>query len=226
MNRPPETAVNVREERLLTFAAACLEKAGSPPAQARAVARLLVDSDLRGVRSHGCRALNGYCGALESGKLNPDPRPSVIHETPAVVALDGDGGLGYVPMLEATDMAVARARELGLGMATVRSIGHYGSAGHYCRRAAATRILADYQTGAEFDALIPMIPAAFFKSVGYTAVASLMGGGLAGITEADPATAERFERYRREGIPFGPGEQESVRGAGARLGVSLPWDED
>ena len=127
MNRPPETSVNVREERLLSFASACFEKAGSPPAQARAVARLLVDSDLRGVRSHGCRALDGYCASLEAGLLNPAPRASVIHETPAVAALDGDGGLGYVPMLEATDMAVARARELGLGMATVRSIGHYAA---------------------------------------------------------------------------------------------------
>lgn len=49
MNRPPETAVIVREERLPGLAVACFEKAGSPPAQARAVARLLVDSDLRGV---------------------------------------------------------------------------------------------------------------------------------------------------------------------------------
>ena len=47
---------------------------------------------------------------------------------------------------------------------------------------AATRILADYQTGPKFDALLPKIPAAFFKSMGYTAVATLMGGALAGNT--------------------------------------------
>ncbi len=46
---------------------------------------------------------------------------------------------------------------------------------------AATCILADYQRGPEFDALLSTIPAAFFKSVGYTAVASLLGGGLAGV---------------------------------------------
>ena len=34
--------------------------------------------------------------------------------------------------------------------------------------------------GPEFEALFEVIPAAFFKSIGYTAVASIMGGGLAG----------------------------------------------
>src|SRR4029079_5424217 len=47
---------------------------------------------------------------------------------------------------------------------------------------AATCILADDQRGPEFEAMMEQIPAAFFKSIGYTAVASLLGGGLAGIT--------------------------------------------
>jgi LDH2 family malate/lactate/ureidoglycolate dehydrogenase len=45
--------------------------------------------------------------------------------------------------------------------------------------------MADYQRGEEFDALLSKIPAAFFKSVGYTAVASLLGGGLTGFTLPD-----------------------------------------
>jgi LDH2 family malate/lactate/ureidoglycolate dehydrogenase len=136
-------------------------------------------------------------------------------------------------MAKAAELAVKKAREVGVGMVTVRPIGHYGSAGHYARMCmeqgcigfsvqgylgqgnarnadekpqigyygnppicfaipsdeeppvvldAATRILADYQTGPEFDALLPQIPAAFFKSIGYTAIASLLGGGLTGFT--------------------------------------------
>ena len=41
--------------------------------------------------------------------------------------------------------------------------------------------MADYQRGPEFDALHQKIPAAFFKSMGYTAVATMLGGGLAGV---------------------------------------------
>ena len=135
-------------------------------------------------------------------------------------------------MVKASEMAVDKAREFGLGIATVRHIGHYGSAGHYARICmeagmigfsvqgtrdhgnrrgnrerpklayygnppicfalpsgegdpivldAATCIMADYQRGPEFDALHEKIPAAFFKSMGYTAVATMLGGGLAGV---------------------------------------------
>jgi LDH2 family malate/lactate/ureidoglycolate dehydrogenase len=50
---------------------------------------------------------------------------------------------------------------------------------------AATCILADDQRGPEFDALFSMIPAAFFKSIGYGAVATLLGGALTGFTLSD-----------------------------------------
>jgi LDH2 family malate/lactate/ureidoglycolate dehydrogenase len=236
MNRPPETFVRVREERLLAFAASCFEKAGLESEHAVLIARLLVNSDLRGVRSHGTRTLDGYCQGFEQGRANPRPNVRVIHETPTAVVVDGDGTLGYLPMARATEHAICRARAVGLGMGLARHIGHYGSAGHYARMCmeagcigfsvqgyrdqgdasrartrpqvayfgnppicfafpsgdeppvvldAATCILADYQRGPEFDALLPLIPAAFFKSMGYTAAASLLGGGLAGITLPD-----------------------------------------
>ena len=36
--------------------------------------------------------------------------------------------------------------------------------------------------------------------------------------------AERFDRYRREGIPFGDAEQAQVREVCERLDVSMPWN--
>jgi LDH2 family malate/lactate/ureidoglycolate dehydrogenase len=141
-----------------------------------------------------------------------------------------------------------------MGMGLVRSIGHYGSAGHYARLCmeqgcigysvqgyrdqgrfgndgggpnpnallgyfgnppicfaipseeeppvvldAATCILADYQRGPEYEALFSMIPAAFFKSIGYGAVASLMGGGLTGFTLSDEIR-ERYPNARNGGM--------------------------
>jgi LDH2 family malate/lactate/ureidoglycolate dehydrogenase len=238
MNRPPETYVLVKEDRLLAFAIACFEKVGLSHEHAALISRLLVNSDLRGVRSHGTRTVNGYCSAFEQGHLNPQPKVRLLHETPTAVVLDGDGTLGYLPMVRATEKAIAKAKEVGIGMGLVRHIGHYGSAGHYSRLCleagcvgfsvqgyrdqgnargrdpkpqlgyfgnppicfaipsknepsvvldAATCIMADYQRGPEFDELLPKIPAAFFKSIGYGAVASLLGGGLTGFTlpEAD-----------------------------------------
>ncbi|MBM3457671.1 MAG: Ldh family oxidoreductase [Armatimonadetes bacterium] len=252
MNRPPESFVLVQEEPLLAFATACFEKAGLTHEHAALISRLLVNSDLRGVRSHGTRTVNHYCQAFEDGRTNPRPDVRVVHETPTAAVVDGDGTLGYLPMVTATEHAIELAQRLGLGMGLVRHIGHYGSAGHYARMCAeagcvgfsvqgyrdqgnaanrpekpqlayygnppicfafprgeepavvldaATCIMADYQRGPEFDALLPQIPAAFFKSIGYTAVASLLGGGLTGFTlpEAD-RVAERWPNARLGGM--------------------------
>ena len=244
MNVPPVDFVRVQEDRLLAFATACFERAGLEAEHAGLISRLLVNSDLRGVRSHGTGLVSVYCSRFEQGRLNPRPRVRVVQETPGTAVLDGDGTLGYLPMVRATEQAIARARDVGVGMAVARPIGHYGAAGHYARlcmeqgcigfsvqgyldqgRAkgagprpqvgyfgnppicfavpsgeeppvvldAATRILADDQTGPEFDSLLSMIPAAFFKSMGYTAVASLLGGGLTGFTL--PAVREQAERW-------------------------------
>jgi LDH2 family malate/lactate/ureidoglycolate dehydrogenase len=240
MNRPPETFVLVQEDRLLDFATKCFEKAGFDHENAATTSRLLVNSDLRGVRSHGTRNVNHYCKALEDGKLNAKPNIRKVHETPTAAVIDGDGTLGYMPMVKATEEAIAKAKQVGIGMGLVRYIGHYGSAGHYARMAmdqgcigfsvqghreqgrygndgggpnphadlgyfgnppicfaipggneapvvldAATCILADYQRGPEYAALFSFIPAAFFKSIGYGAVAGLIGGGLTGFTLSD-----------------------------------------
>ena len=247
MNRPPESFVRVREDRLLDFAAACFEKACLDADHAGLIARLLVNSDLRGVRSHGTRTVNGYCKSFENGHINPRPNIRVLRETPTCSVIDGDGTLGYLPMVRAAEHAIRKAKELGMGMGLARHVGHIGSAGHYARMCsdagcigfcvqgrqhgnaerdgrerqlgyfgnppicfafpsgdeppvvldAATCILADYQRGAAFDALLEMIPAAFFKSIGYTAVAALIGGGLAGVSL--PSSHATKEKWRASG---------------------------
>jgi LDH2 family malate/lactate/ureidoglycolate dehydrogenase len=254
MNVPPENFVRVQEERLLDFAITCFERVGLDQDHAATISRLLVNSDLRGVRSHGTRTVNGYCLAFEQGKLNPKPEIRLVHETPTAVVLEGDGTLGYLPMVRATEHAIAKAKEVGLGMGLVRYIGHYGSAGHYARMCmeagcigfsvqgyrnqgqqksdgggpnrdahlgyfgnppicfaipadeeppvvldAATCILADNQRGPEYEALFAMIPAAFFKSIGYGAVATLLGGGLTGFTLSDESW-QRWPAARHGGM--------------------------
>ena len=242
MNRPPDEFRRIAEKDLLIFATACLQHAGMPGDQAALLARCLVNSDLRGVRSHGTRALGGYCGALRRGAVNADPEIRVLKETDVAIHIDGGGGLGYSPMMMATEAAVRKARARGVAVGAARSIGHYGSAGHYVRRAmeegctafsvqgsypqyyesnegkramyygnpplsfglpsaaeppvvldCATCIMADDWRGPEYEALETLIPAAFFKSMGYTAVASALGGVFAGL--ADEACQETRRRY-------------------------------
>ena len=44
----------------------------------------------------------------------------------------------------------------------------------------------------EFDALLSLIPAAFFKIIGYTAAASLLGGALTGFAEPPPEDTAKW----------------------------------
>ncbi|MBT3343281.1 MAG: hypothetical protein HN712_17085 [Gemmatimonadetes bacterium] len=133
MNLPPDEYVIVTEARELAFLSGCFEHVGVSADHAQAMARLLTNSDLRGVRSHGISWAAGYCRKFRSGDLNTSPDIRVVHETPTSVIVDGDGFLGYVPTMMATQGAIAKAKEVGIGMGLVRHIGHNGAAAHYTR---------------------------------------------------------------------------------------------
>jgi L-2-hydroxycarboxylate dehydrogenase (NAD+) len=133
MNLPPEEFVTVTEDRELAFLGACFEHVGVSAEHAAAMARLLTNSDLRGVRSHGIAWAPGYCRKFRDGELNTSPNIRVVHEIPTTTIIDGDGFLGYVPTMMATQAAIAKAKQVGIGMGLVRHIGHNGAAGHYTR---------------------------------------------------------------------------------------------
>lgn len=48
--------------------------------------------------------------------------------------------------------------------------------------------------------------------------------GTDGVRLPGELEAERVERYRREGVPYGEREQEAARAAGAHFGVEVPWE--
>jgi LDH2 family malate/lactate/ureidoglycolate dehydrogenase len=253
VNRPPEQSLRLDADQLEAFSAACFKAAGLRPDHADLISGLLTQSDLRGVRSHGNRAMPRYCRSLQEGQTNPDPDLRVLKESDTTILITGDGGLGYAPMMQATEAAIDKARERGVAVGATCHHGHYGSAGHYVRRAmeagctafsvqgahpgsfgeggsnpgkqaaywgnppicfglpgesepplvldAATCILADYQRGPEFDALQSLIPAAFFKSMGYTGIATALGGCFVGQNdEAARVVAERWPRARAGGL--------------------------
>lgn len=107
--------------------------AGLESPHARLISRLLVNNDLRGVRSHGTHIAHNYCMDFVNGNLNPRPNVRTLKESGASTVIDGDGTLGYLPMVRAAESAVVHASEHNVGLALVPHIGHYGSAGHYAR---------------------------------------------------------------------------------------------
>ncbi|MXY72402.1 MAG: Ldh family oxidoreductase [Dehalococcoidia bacterium] len=129
---------------LRAHTAATLEYFGMPAADAAIAAEVLVDADLKGIESHGIAHLTwhgGYVPGLRDGRVNPTPTVSVLRETPATLALDGDGGMGVVVAVDAMDRCIARAEANGIGMVTIRNGRHFGAAGYYAERAAARGLI-------------------------------------------------------------------------------------
>jgi len=107
-----------------------------PEEDARIVADVLLSADLRGVDSHGVIRLDTYYGSrLRRGLIDPRPTIRVINETLATVALDAGAAMGHVVGHQAMERAIQKAREVGVGMATVRNSNHYGIAGYYAMMA-------------------------------------------------------------------------------------------
>lgn len=132
----PEDGLVVEGEALRAWTAELAGAIGTPPDIAADVAEILLDSDLRGIASHGTARLPQYVRLVEAGVMDPAARPVKERGKPALVRFDARNGWGHHAGRVATDDAIARARDLGAGISVVRNTNHYGIAGSYAMRVA------------------------------------------------------------------------------------------
>ncbi|MCC7264677.1 MAG: Ldh family oxidoreductase [Candidatus Latescibacteria bacterium] len=158
MNLPPTEFIRVPADQLRALSRAVFEKVGVAGRDAELIAGLLVDTDLRGVFSHGTRCINGYARAFLGGQLNPTPRIEVVRDEPSTAVVDGDGGLGHVATVRATELAIAKAKANGVGAVVVRNHGHFGGAGKYTRMALRQGCAAFCVSGHTIEPNIPDQP--------------------------------------------------------------------
>ncbi|HUG91190.1 MAG TPA: Ldh family oxidoreductase [Planctomycetaceae bacterium] len=100
-------------------------------ADAEIAAARLIEADLRGIHSHGSRAVWRYLKAIDEGHIDPRARVLTLSETPAMAVLDGSRALGHVAATRAMELAIRKAREVGTGTVAVRNSQHYGAASVY-----------------------------------------------------------------------------------------------
>jgi LDH2 family malate/lactate/ureidoglycolate dehydrogenase len=112
---------SVRIDDLRRCLASAFEQLRLTREDADGLARLLLDSELRGHPDHGIAALGILSTLYREGKLNPRPRVRVISETDGAILLDGDGGCGPSAPTRAMEWCIERARERkGMATAAVR----------------------------------------------------------------------------------------------------------
>lgn len=133
----PVGYTRVNPDKVFAFATKVLEKNGVPHDEAEITSRLLVDTDFRGIESHGIAHLAPfYIKRMKDGLINPKPNIKTWSNSPATVTMDGDNGLGFVCGYRAMQEAILRARTTGAGFVSVRNSTHYGACSAYTLLAA------------------------------------------------------------------------------------------
>lgn len=128
---------NLPAPKLVSLVAAIMQGGGSASAEAEAVARRLVDSNLVGHDSHGVIRVGKYLEWVRAGWLVPNGMPAVVFENDAIAIVDGNRGFGQIVGEFAGKLGTAKAAKTGIAMVGLRNCGHLGRVGDWAELAAA-----------------------------------------------------------------------------------------
>ena len=128
--------LQVPVEEHLTLSTHVLTGLGVPEGDAREQAELLLEGDLRGQR-------------LRNGAVRASTRPTSTWTTPAVLVVDGDGGLGPPRARRAIEALLDRVGETGVAIAAVRNANHLGMLAPYVESMAAAGVIGIALTTSE-----------------------------------------------------------------------------
>src|SRR6185295_15465731 len=121
----------VSPEALEAFIARAFEAVAIPPADARAIAELMVRADVQGSEGHGVFRLPQYIRRIKGGAVNVNPKIRVVRESGAMALVDGDNGMGHLVMRFATERAIEKAQQAGIAWVGVKWSNHAGPASLY-----------------------------------------------------------------------------------------------
>lgn len=110
---------------------------GVPEKEAVIASDVLIESDKRGIDSHGIGRLKPiYCDRIDQGILHPYKPIDIISESDTTALVDGNLGLGLYIGPHCMKMAIEKAKKHGVGFVAVKNSTHYGIAGYYTTMAA------------------------------------------------------------------------------------------
>jgi LDH2 family malate/lactate/ureidoglycolate dehydrogenase len=131
------------------FMASAFIKLGVPAEEAAVCADVLMESDRRGIESHGCNRFKPiYIDRINAGIQNPVTHFEIVKETPTTAVVDGHDGMGMIVGYKAMSMAVEKAKKYGMGMVAARNSTHYGIAGYYATMATKANMIGITGTNA------------------------------------------------------------------------------
>lgn len=122
-------------QNLHNFTTQLLMKMGFNALDSAECSKIFLAADLRGISTHGIIRLWDYYKLWEAGRINTNPKVTIIHQTPGTAAVDGDATLGMIPARFSMELAIQKAMEIGTGWVTTRNSFNFGIAGYYAMMA-------------------------------------------------------------------------------------------
>lgn len=149
------TPVRVFPGDLEAFAVAAMRCFGIREDEARLSAQILVTTDTWGVHTHGTRQLHPLLKNFPLGRLNAQALPEIVRQGPAWALIDGHHGVPFVTAHRAMELAVQKAKTVGIGYVGVMHTSHFGSAGYYAVMAAEQGMIGLAMCNADPQMTIP-----------------------------------------------------------------------
>ncbi|MBQ7001441.1 MAG: Ldh family oxidoreductase [Oscillospiraceae bacterium] len=105
---------------------------GVPEADAAICADVLLESDRRGIESHGCNRFKPiYLDRIKNGTLLPVTNCEIVKDTPTTVVMDAHNGMGMVASYKMMELLIEKAKIYGMAGGTIFNSTHYGIAGYW-----------------------------------------------------------------------------------------------
>ena len=122
---------------------------GVPEEDAKICADVLLESDRRGIESHGCNRFKPiYIDRIINGTLLPKTEIEIVKETPTTVVMDAHDGMGMVASHAMMERLIEKAKKLGMAGGAIRNSTHFGIAGYWTGMAAKAGLIGVAGTNA------------------------------------------------------------------------------
>src|SRR5438477_3838385 len=132
---------------------------GMSDAHADTTAEMMLETDLRGVDSHGISMLPSYDREFRAGRLNMRPVFTTVREAPSLALIDADASLGHPVSVYGMNLAVDKCLATGVAVVSVVNSHHFGAAGCYSRLAADRGLIGMVTASTRGVTLVPTFAA-------------------------------------------------------------------
>ena len=225
---PAEEQLRISHESLRATVTGFFEKMGESSEDAATAAETLVMSDLRGVESHGVsNMVQRYMEWYDVGRIKARPNWRVVKETRGTANIDGDTGLVLFLGQTAMQMAIDKAKDVGIGVVTISNSSHSGAIGHHTMRAVGQDMIGLAMTAGGLH-VVPTFGAEGRLGTNPVAMAAPARNEAPFLFDAATSSVAMNKVYlaRRLGVDLEPGTVSDKDGAPVMTEAPAPGEDD